>query len=141
MYTYNIDRTYVKGLFRFGHSNGVQPLQTLLGFYYQDDPPTYENYKEQQLTRVWRSERNMPMAESVTFALYSCDTEAEWTNSPPSGVEWPEKLSPFMIQLLMKELPQKFQVCDTHLCDYEYVKDQYDRYISGCNFHEMCAQE
>ncbi len=79
------------------------------------------------------------MGTGVAMILYSCDTESDWSNAPPAGVEWPATLEPYIIQLLDSEIPELFPVCDTHFCDYKTVRNIYDKYISRCDRDELCT--
>ncbi len=134
-----LSRSWMKGTFRFGHSSTIHPFQTLLGLYKDEVPLRSDNYAFQKLHRKFRSDRNVPKATGITMVLYSCDTNTSWSNEAPPGVTWPQTLQPYMIQMLVRELPEKFPFCNTHFCDYKSVREHYDQYITHCDQEKLCS--
>ncbi len=112
-------RIWQRERFHFGHTSGVQSIQTLLGLFKDDYRLNASNYN---YDRTFRENKAGPQSTNVILALYSCDTNLSWTNKAPPGVKWPDSLEAFMIQLLVKELPGVFPFCDAHLCVYNKVR-------------------
>ena len=65
-----------RGIFRFGHSQTVLPLMSVLGLFRDETPLRADNFKEQGGRKLW-SARVLPMAANVAFVLYECDGKPE----------------------------------------------------------------
>ncbi len=128
---------WTKAVLRFAHGETIMPLLSLLGLYKDKEPPTKNNFHRQH-QRQFKGSRICPFSANVAFVLYHCDELSVPSNTAPPGVDWPKQVQPFMVQLLVRELPVKFPFCKGHICSYDIIRKHYERYTTNCDYDDMC---
>ena len=137
--------SYDRGVFRFGHAETIMPLLSLLSLYRDSEPPTQHNFHSQQ-NRQFRASRISPFAANIGFILYECEADdssnhrsADKTSASDS--KWPTLIEKFMLVLKVNERTTRFPFCQHHLCAYSEIKQHLHRYVSTCDFKELCRVE
>ena len=118
---------YKRGIFRFGHSESLVPLLSILGLYKDTEDLRADNFANKK-DRKFRASLISPFAANLAFILHKCDSHEDRGDS----------LESFQLQLLVNEKPTKFPFCDTDLCPYSVVRQQYSYYINDCDLASMC---
>ena len=113
--------------FRFGHSESLVPLLSILGLYKDTEDLRADNFANKK-DRKFRASLISPFAANLAFILHKCDSHEDRGDS----------LESFQLQLLVNEKPTKFPFCDTDLCPYSVVRQQYSHYINDCDLASMC---
>ena len=92
------------GIFRFGHSESLIPLLSILGLYKDTEDLQADNFANKK-DRKFRASLISPFAANLAFILHKCDSHEDQGDS----------LESFQLQLLVKENLQNFhfviQIC------------------------------
>ena len=128
-----------KGIFRFGHYGTVVRLLSLLGLF-KDDEPLKANNFERHTNRKFRNSRIGPFSTNLAFVLYECPPGVTPAVDSKEAIQLPPTLERYMVQLLFKELPERFPFCLYDLCPYDQVRNHYKRHIDHCSLERICSQ-
>ncbi|XP_033644412.1 multiple inositol polyphosphate phosphatase 1-like [Asterias rubens] len=111
------------GNFKFGHSETIVPLVTLMGLFNDPIALLSSNFDE-HINRVFRAGNMSPFAGNVAFALYRCNGSSDTVHR---------------VQVLLNERPVKLDFCTGQFCSLEEFKGGIERAIGTCDFKEECA--
>ena len=139
-----IDRRYLfcsnkKGIFRFGHHGTVVRLLGILGLFKDEEPLKADNF-ERHTNRKFRNSRIGPFSTNIAFVLYECTPGVTTAGDNNDGVRLPPTLDRYMVELLFKEIPERFPFCSYDLCSYDEVRNHYKRHIDLCDLKHVCSR-
>ena len=124
---------YKTGIFKFGHSESLVPLMSLLGLFKDDKEFRADNFNEMG-SRKFRATRISPFSANIAFILHKCDNDFNG-----SEVDEESKMSQqYKLQLILNERPETFPFCDDELCPYSTVRQTYQKYIDKCDIDKLC---
>ncbi|XP_012271843.1 multiple inositol polyphosphate phosphatase 1 [Orussus abietinus] len=107
-----------KGVFSFSHSTPLQLLMTTMGIAKDSEPLTATNYNGMS-KRKWRTSFLGPFASNIVAVFYRC-----------KNPEYPNK-----VIFYQQESPILFEGCNVGLCDWEYLKNKYNKAVSECDLN------
>ena len=132
-------REHKKAVFRFGHSETLLPLLSLLGLFKDHESLRADNYHTQQ-DRLFRTSLIAPFSSNIFFVLYACNNSTETHDDGAfESVTKKEDFNEYKIQFLFKEKPLDIPACGHSVCSYSDVRRHYSTFIDDCRFNEICS--
>lgn len=125
--SFNFSFSYKRGIFRFGHSESLVPLMSILGLHKDSEDLRADNFHNMHY-RKFRASTISPFAANIAFILHKCDSGKSQTSSTES----------FKVELLVNEKPVTFPFCKTELCPYRAVREKYMKYVESCDLNTLC---
>ena len=130
----------MKAIFRFGHTETMLPLLSLLGLFKDHESLRADNYYMQQ-GRLFRTSQIAPFSTNIFFVLYACkNTTDTYNNDALKNFTKKKDFSEYKVQLLFKERPVDIPACGHSICSYSDIRHYYSKFIDDCRFKDMCSQ-
>ncbi|XP_012256732.2 uncharacterized protein LOC105686456 [Athalia rosae] len=104
-----------KGIFNIGTSGSLHLFMTALGLAKDPEPPLASNYHAMG-NRRWKTSEIGSFAANVAAVFYKCN----------------DSRSPNKVMIYLSEKPVMYEGCDLGLCDWEYLKNKFEKFATHC---------